>query len=195
MAEDRLEINILYCSDEGREVSFTDLANQTNVMDPKHYEAGNFWSVFGGFEVTLNGHFTIFRSCNFYCLVKATSFLISSLYWLKDKKSDWFDQDDDFPNSLSINPIPNTVVKLQRTNDEEILFSYTSNNDKYVFKRGDRYFNGIRISIHDWITQTNIALGEYFEILSVVLDKDDTSDRIVDTMREYKELWRNIATQ
>lgn len=193
MTQNHLEINVIYCSKEGREVLFTDIVNNADVMALEDYEPSNYWNVLGGFEVTLNGHFTIFRSCSFYCLVKATSFLISSIYWLEGKTSEWFDYDEKFPNIISINPTPDTTVKLERLNDTELLFSYTNNKEEYISRRGDRYFCDVKISTYDWITQTTIAMNEYFTALSFVLDKNDKDDKIAKTMKEYLDVWHNIA--
>ncbi|KAM3091640.1 hypothetical protein ACKFKF_32810 [Phormidesmis sp. 146-12] len=193
MTQNSLEVAVLYYSDEGREASFTDLVNNREVMDLKHYEPSAFWSVSGGFDVTLNGYSSIFHSCNFYCLVKATSFLIHSLYWIKGKQSEWFDTNDDFPNDVLINPTPNTMLRLQRITKSEVVFSYSPLDNNYAHKRGDRYFSDIRLDSDAWFEQTNLALGEYFKILEFVIDKGDKSERIVETMTEYLKVWKDIS--
>jgi hypothetical protein len=193
MTKNSLEVAVLYYSDEGREASFTDLVNNQQVMDLKHYEPSAFWSVLGGFDVTLNGHFTIFHSCNFYCLVKATSFLIHSLYWIKGKQSEWFDTNDDFPNDVLINPTPNTILRLQRITTSDLIFSYLPLNNNYTYKRGDRYFGDIRLNVNAWFEQTNLALGEYFKMLTLVLDKSDKSESLFHTMTEYLKVWQDLS--
>jgi hypothetical protein len=187
-----LEIAILYRSDEGREVSFTDLINNRDVMDVNHYEPSAFWNIFGGFEVTLNGHFTIFHNCNFYCLVKATNFLITSLFWIKGKQSDRFDNTNDTPNHLSINPSPDTTLRLQRLNEKELIFSYLPRENTYKHKRGDRYFGTINLNSDSWFEQTDLALNEYFEIMKMVIAKADKSDKTVQTMIEYLKVWQDL---
>ena len=195
MIQDRLEINILYYSDQGREALFTDLVNNRDVMDESHYESSNFWNISGGFDVTLNGYLTIFHSCNFYCLLKATSFLIHSLYWIKGSKSDWFDTDDEFPNDVLIKPTPHTILRLQKLTEKELLFSYLPIDKKHVVKRGDRYFEAIKINIDDWFEQTDIALREYFNIFSFVVDKANDTSVNVQIMNKYLQVWKNISSQ
>jgi hypothetical protein len=195
MIYSRLEINIIYYSEQGREVLFTDLVNEVDVMDESHYDASNFWSIFGGFDVTINGYLTVFRSCSFYCLVKATSFLIHSLFWIKGRRSEWFDTDKEFPNEVTINPTPNAILKLQMLSESEILFSYTPIDPNYVAKRGDRYFKDIVININDWFEQTDIALSEYFKILSFVVAQASDSNRVREVMKEYLQVCKNVSTQ
>jgi len=193
MKQHPLEITLLYYSNEGREVSFTDLANDRDRMDASHYEPSAFWNISGGFEVTLNGHATIFHSCNFYCLVKATSFLIHSLYWIKGKTSDWFDVDDDFPNDVLIHPTPGTLLRLKKANTTDLSFSYLPTDKTYEPKRGDRYFSDINFNSAAWFEQTNLALSEYFNILKLVLAERNKSDRLVETMTAYLKVWQNIS--
>lgn len=193
MTQNSLEIIVLYYSNEGREVRFTDLVSKQDVMDENHYELSSFWNALGGFDVTINGHFTIFHSCSFYCLIKATSFLIHSLYWIKNKKSDWFDTDESFPNDVLVKPTPNTILRLQRLESSDILVSYLPIENDNTRKRGDRYFSGIKLNIDDWFEQTNFALSEYFKILMLVIERSDKTNRLLQTATEYMEVWQAIS--
>jgi hypothetical protein len=192
MTKQNLEINIFYASRGGREITFTDIANSSDCMDLEDYEAEAFWMLTGGFQVTLDGYKTIFRSSDFHYLVKATSFLIHSLYWIKNKTSDWFDKDDTFPNDVIVKSTGGNLVRLQSINDDELKFSHTPPNEKHLVKRGDRFFAGAIIHKKEWFIQTNVALKEYFDTLSFVVDKSEKS-KTSEVMIEYYEVWKAIS--
>ncbi len=186
-----LEINILYWSSKGREVPFRFIINHTDTMDFDDYEAKTFWHLIGGFEVTLEGCKTIFHSSDFHYLVKATSFLIHSMYWIKGKESDWFDKDDTYPNDVIIKSTSNNLISLTNLSPEELSFSYTTNKENEIHNRGDRFFKNIRLNKQEWYEASNKALEEYFEILKQIADKqhDDPTSKI---MMKYYRIWKNI---
>ena len=189
---DKIEINILYDSKNRGEISFTDIANQNNSMDSEDYKPESFWGLTGGFQVTIDDYKTIFSSTDFHYLVKATSFLIHSMYWIKDKKSEWFDTDDTFPNDVIVKSTDNNLIRLQKYTDAKLEFSYVSTKQNYIRKRGDRFFEGLMIDKQEWFRQTNIALKEYFDTLLFVSNKAE-NDKTSKVMSEYYDLWKAIS--
>ncbi|MFT3824382.1 MAG: hypothetical protein QM731_10700 [Chitinophagaceae bacterium] len=188
-----LEINILYYSDEGRESRFSDIQNNIDCLDIEDYETESFWSLMGGFEVTVNGFNTIFHNSNFHYLTKATSFLIQSLYWIKNEPSEWFAKEDIFPNQISLRSTGNNIVRLQEHNEHELIFSYTPAKERTP-QRGDRFFNGVVLNKQEWFKQTDIALGEYFNVLRYVL-KTNSCNNISENMFEYYESWHTVSAE
>ncbi len=187
-----LEISILYFSNQGREITFTDISQRQDCMDVEDYEPDNFWGIMGGFEITIGGHFTIFHSSDFHYLVKATSFLINSMYWIKSEVSEWFDKDDDFPNDVIVKSTGGNLIRLTSQNDTELIFSYSHKSEDYENVRGDRFFEGFTIDKTEWFKQVDIALDEYFSQLLNVIDKSDKPNRTNETMKEYYDVWTKI---
>jgi hypothetical protein len=191
MTINALEVTILYYSCSGREVTFTSIVNGEDAMDQEDYEPKPFSSLMGGFQLTVDGYKTIFSSSDFHYLVKATSFLIHSLYWIRSKTSEWFDKDDDFPNDVIVKSTGDNLIRLQNFRETEVNFSY-SPKERRTLKRGDRFFDGVTIEKQVWFNQTDIALKEYFDILlRVVSPKND--DETSKVMLDYYKVWKAIS--
>jgi hypothetical protein len=45
-----IEVLCLYCSGEGKEVSYHGICNKDDIMDESDYIASDFWCSFGGFR-------------------------------------------------------------------------------------------------------------------------------------------------
>ncbi len=192
MTDKKLEINVLYSSNQRREIAFSDIVQKNDCFDMEDYEPENFWGIMGGFDITVNNHFTIFHSSDFHYLVKATSFLIHSMYWIKNEVSDWFDKDDDFPDDVIVKSTGGNIIKLSPQNENEISFSFTNSTKNYINKRGDRFFENFIINKIEWFNQVDLALNEYFIQLLNVIDKSDKPNRTTETMQEYCEVWTKI---
>ena len=189
MTSKSLEIKLLYYSNQGREVSFTDISQGKDSLDLENYESENFWATMGGFEITIDGHLTIFHSSDFHYLVKATSFLIHSLYWIKNETSDWFDKDDEFPKDVIIKSTGGNIIRLTSINENELSFSYSHASKDHINVRGDRFFEGFTINKTEWFKQADLALDEYFIQLRKVIAQSEKPNRINETMHEYYQVW------
>jgi hypothetical protein len=192
MADQQLEICILYWSKNGREVSFADIEKGADSLDMDEYSPDAFWSAMGGFEITLNGYNTIFHSTDFHYLVKATNLLIHSLYWIKGRVSDRFDKDDDFPNDVIVRSTGSNLIRLQSLNDIELKFSYISSKEKPIARRGDRFFEGVILDKQEWFRQADIALKEYFDTLVNIIKRNESRETSK-VMLEYYEVWKAIS--
>jgi len=186
-----IEIFTIYRSNEGRETSFYNIVNSKDVIDDEHYEPSKFWNCMGGLSVCINQYQTVFCSTNFYNLVKATSFLIHSLYWIKNRRSDWFDIDDDYPNDIILRTTSNEIIRLANHNEEALSLSFTSSEVNHVRQRGDRYFESVLIKKEGWYAAAKLALEEYFEVLLRVV-KNSSGDSTSRTMMSYYDVWKNL---
>jgi len=192
MVGQRLEICIHYLSKNDREIRFVDIVKGSDIMDADEYMPEPFWSAMGGFEVTLGGYKTIFHSSDFHYLVKATNFLIHSLYWIKGRTSDRFDKDDAFPNDVIVRSTGSNLIRLQAMNDKELSFSYTPSKDTLISERGDRFFERVILDKQEWFKQTDIALKEYFDTLINIINRNERSD-VNKVMLEYHKVWKVIS--
>src|ERR1700754_2985940 len=113
----KLEVLLIYRSNEGKEIMLYDIDNTVDVMDEIHYMPSGFWNCSGGLSICINGYCTIFNSCSFYNLVKVTNFLINSLYLVKGLKSERFDTVDFNVDGLKINTLNNEQLILKEIND------------------------------------------------------------------------------
>ena len=191
MSDQNLEINVLYWSSDGRETSFTAIADGSDYMDEENYEPKAFWSVMGGFQVTLEGYKMIFSSSDFHYMVKATSFLIHSLYLIAGMTSDWFDSEDIFEDKVTLKSTGDNLICLKKMNGGMILFSFEPKEVR-PRKRGDRFFDGVALKEEEWFKEADIALQEYFEILLRVANdhEDNETSRI---MLSYYGVWKAIS--
>lgn len=186
-----IEIFTIYRSNEGRETSFFNIVNSKDLMDDEHYEPSNFWNCMGGLSICINQYQTVFCSTNFYNLVKATSFLIHSLYWIKSRRSDWFDIDDDYPHNVIVRITSTEILMLRQIDERELFLSFFSSERNHVRQRGDRYFENIAINKNDWYNASMIALSEYFTMLVKVVQNNPTDDTCK-IMMSYYDVWRDI---
>ncbi len=186
-----IEIITIYRSNEGRETSFFNIVNSKDIMDDEHYKPSNFWNCMGGLSICINQYQTVFCSTNFYNLAKATSFLIHSLYWIKSRRSVWFDIDDDYPHSVIVRITSTEILMLSQIDEREIFLSFFSTERDHVRQRGDRYFESIAINKNDWYNASMVALSEYFEVLVKVVQNNPTDDTCK-IMMGYYDVWRDI---
>jgi hypothetical protein len=191
MMKPRLEINIIYRSSNGREATFTDIKNGTEAIDIEEYEPKQFWLLMGGFQVTLEKYKTIFRSSDFHYLVKATSFLIYSLYWIKGEVSEWFDKDDMFSNDVVVRSTGGNLIRLQSTGNNTLTFSYIP-KEPHSYKRGERFFEAMEIEKALWFQEADIALSEYFEVLLRVVRQSEASETS-NLMLQYYGVWKALS--
>ena len=189
----QLEINILCDSENSGVISFTDIVSGNISLDSGNYTAEGFWGLTGGFQVTIEGYKTVFNTTDFHYLIKATNFLIHSLFWINGKTSDRFDKDDFFPDDVVVRTTGGNLIRLQNHSNLELLFSYTPQRENYIFKRGDRFFEGLPINKQTWFSQCNIALGEFFDILLSVANEDKTNETSK-LMMGYYRFWQDVSS-
>ncbi len=188
----KLEIFFLYCSNSrGEDISFTEIVQQKNILDGEDIEPSNFWGISGGVQILVNNYNTVFRSVNFHYLVKATNFLIHSLYWIKGIQNDRFDSDDDYPNDVVVRTTSNELLRLRSNSEKEVVLSFSHSERNHIWQRGDRYFENIIINKDDWYNASKLALSEYFEVLLRAV-QSNPNDSTSKTMMGYYEGWRNI---
>ncbi len=187
-----IEVIVLYQSIGGKEISFFDLLNHREAIDSEASEPANFWWSYGGFEIAINDYKVIFHSCNFQYLVKATSFLIQSLYWLQGEKSDWFDTDDDYPNDVVLKTTSGEELHLTKNGIDDVKLSFTPKKKPYENERATRYFENLVIGKAEWENATRLALNEYFEVLLSVI-QNSPDDEMSKTMLNYYDVWKDIS--
>lgn len=185
-----IEVLCLYYSYTGRETNYFEIVNNLDVMDEEDYQSKEFWASLGGFSITLAGYNTIFSSHNFYNMVKATSFLLSTLYWLQDKKTDWFDYNFN-DKEIWIELGKDEMFKIVKHSEGEILLSYYTMGNEAGHRRGVRYFDGVKVEKDRWLESVNLALSEYFQVLQQVIDKGSETN-LIQTMLEYYTVWEEI---
>lgn len=186
----RVEIMGLYSSYSGREITYYEVANKLELLDADDYSSSGFWCSLGGFTITLEGYKTIFRSFAFYNMVKATSFLLNSIYWLKGIHSDWFNSHEDV-SELSIEFGMEEIMVVKKIEREKISLSYYKKNILYQPERGDMFFRDILMNIQEWINACEIALQEYFTVLLQVV-RNEPNDNAARLIKEYYDVWVKI---
>jgi hypothetical protein len=186
-----IEIMCFYYSYVGREVSYYEICNGTDLMDESDYASNNFWFSLGGFSITVDGFKTIFKSHDFYNMTKATSFLLNTLYWLDNKYSNWF---NDYKNAeeISIEFGLNEKLTIRNCDIQKIALSYSHQNATHQKKRGDRFFESVILDKQEWVGAVKAGLSEYFEILLKVAQSNQ-NDSTSKTMMEYYNIWKGVA--
>lgn len=184
----KIEVLCFYYSYAGREVSYYDILNKTDFMDETDQTPNDFWCSLGGFSITIDGFKTIFNNHNFYNMVKASTFLLNTLYWLAGKESDWFNQ---APNTdeLYVEFGVNEKLIIRDRSLTEISLSYSNQTVGYERKRGDRFFEDIILSKQEWIDAVKAGLNEYFTVLLQATNNNDSTSKI---MQEYYNVWKQV---
>ncbi|MDA3616323.1 hypothetical protein [Polluticaenibacter yanchengensis] len=186
-----IEVMCLYCSASGRIVTYNDLCRGLDYMDMEDRVLDSFWSTFGGFSITLEGYKTIFRSIEFYNMTKALTFLINSLYWALEKKSDWSEDSIDISKMSIIMGENEFWVKKKGLYD--ISISYKSLNSQAENIRGQYFFEDVVINKSSWINALNVALNEYFTILRKILEQNVKQHSVYRSyMLDFYKLWENV---
>ncbi|MBK7640168.1 MAG: hypothetical protein IPJ22_09025 [Bacteroidetes bacterium] len=152
-----LEIICLYRSNQGREVNYNTLVSGIDVMDLEDYVAENFWQTMGGLEITKDGNKTIFKSTDFYNIVKPINFILHSLYKIRNINCDWFDNDADQQIILK----PAIFLKLKLLEKNTLSLSYLPLTKETKYKRGKHYFADEIISIETWVIEAKNILKHY----------------------------------
>jgi len=190
-----LEIICLYRSNQGRDVTYNAIVSGTDAMDLEDYEADNFWQTMGGIEITKDGYKTIFNSTDFYYVVKPVSFILHSLYKIRNITCDWFDDNDETdPSQITVQTVANEVLKLKLLKNNTLSLSYLPLDNETKHKRGKHYFIDEVINIETWVIQAEMALNEYFEILSKVI-RESVENNTVRIMKEYLNIYQNISSK
>ncbi|MBK8671492.1 MAG: hypothetical protein IPN93_00430 [Bacteroidetes bacterium] len=187
-----LEIICLYRSNQGREVNYNTLVSGIDVMDLEDYVAENFWQTMGGLEITKDGNKTIFKSTDFYNIVKPINFILHSLYKIRNINCDWFDNDESDPSQIILQTAANDILKLKLLEKNTLSLSYLPLTKETKYKRGKHYFADEIISIETWVIEAEMALKEYFETLSKVTRESDENNT-VKIMKEYLDVFKNIC--
>jgi hypothetical protein len=189
---DNIDILLVYLSNEGREVYLYDILSMNDAMDATHYQPSGYWNAYGGLEIVVNNYNTILHLTDFSYLLKVTDFLLHSLYWLANKKADWFEEYE--PDRIVLRTTKGDSVVLQKRDLNKISISFLSSGKEYVRNRGDKFFENFLIDVTSWIESVNIALSEYFKIL-VEFVLSNTDDPMKFTSLEYLTLWENIKSK
>jgi hypothetical protein len=181
-----VEVYLLYSPRNDREYSFFEIVNDKIPLELSDSEPVGFWGIGGGLEIVINGYCSIFRSTDFNHLVKATSFLIHSMYWIKGRDSDWFDADDTYPDDVVLRTTNKNMLRLKSNDQETLVLSYTAVENTYQKKRGNKFFNDIILSKEYWLAACEQALREYFEVLHKVVEFSPTNETAKIMMNYYK---------
>ncbi|PUZ19172.1 hypothetical protein GA0116948_1382 [Chitinophaga costaii] len=187
----KLEILCLYCSYAGRVTSYYELCNDADFMEKEEYTNSGFLASLGGFSITIRGFNTIFNSYGFYNVMKATTFLLNTLYWLEGKYyEDWF---NDYSNTdlLSIEFGINEILTIRKNGMAEIQLSYFNKEKMDQSKRGEHFFYDFVLRTDEWLEACRIALEEYFAMLLKVVRQNKHDDAAIVLLR-YQEVWRQI---
>lgn len=188
----KIEIICIYRSKEGREVEFNSLMDEADIMDYSDLEPKNFLNVMGGVQIAI-GNKILFRSTNFYTLNEVVSFLIHSLYWIKEKESGIWNEFDEYPNNSVINTMSlnKEHLILSRKSEKELFISFLPKSNEIDIKRGVYYFKKEIVLVRDWISSVKLALDEYFYYCEkvITLDKSNEYSKI---LKKYLLIWEKI---
>ncbi|RZJ37455.1 MAG: hypothetical protein EOO18_05635 [Chryseobacterium sp.] len=187
----RIDIHILYRSDDHEELYFSDISSGVESMNLQAYQPSNFWSIDGGIEIRLDEYKVIFRSFDFYVLLGATTFLMETLYFLQESRSTWLDVDNEFPDSATCVTFRKDKIVFSRVDDTHVSLSFLRRNDHQLPRRSDRYFSDVLLEISQWVLAVKRSLGEYFSVLSKVAESS-VEDRTLPLLRKYHELWTAV---
>lgn len=190
MIED-IEIFVVYYSNAGRETTFFDIVEGKEVMDLEHYNPSGFWGCGGGLKIITDNFNTLFNSVKFEYLVKATSFLIRSMYWIKGTRFSWNDVEEEYENGVTLKTETNDLIFLRKSGINKLLLSYFSSNKGAVRERGQSFFEDIIISEKAWYNASQQALTEYFVILKKITDENPLDESNV-VMLNYYNAWLNL---
>jgi hypothetical protein len=185
----KIDIFLVYLSNEGREVYMYEMLSGKDAMDAVHYEPSGYWNAYGGFEIVVNDYYTILHVTDFSYLVKVTDFLLHTLYWLSNKKVDWFDEEE--TDIVMLKTTSGNSVSLKKKDLNTICVSFLPPDNMYVRKRGDKFFECFLIDVMNWKESVNVALGEYFTILNEFI-LNNADDPMSNTMNKYLKLWEDI---
>lgn len=186
-----IEVTCFHLSYAGAETTYYDISrNGFPVMDLDNWDIDGFWGAHGGFTITIDGYKTVFHSSEFYNIVKATTFLLNTIYWLEGKPSDWFN-DYTGAEELSITFGLQEVFKVRKKNEDAIYLSYYREDASAERTRGDRFFTDLLVSRDSWIDACKVALDEYFQVLKEIADGYPTSG-YAPTLHRYYDVWMGV---
>ena len=186
----KIEVLCFYYSYAGREVNYNDILNKLDFMDEEDRTPSGFWTSLGGFSITIDGFKTIYSNHNFYNMVKASTFLLNTVYWLNGKESDWFNKPIN-ASELSIEFGVNEKLTIHNKSLTEISLSYSNQTIGYERKRGDRYFEDIVLPKQEWVNAVKVGLNEYFKVLLQIAHNDKNNDTSK-IMQEYYSVWNLV---
>ena len=185
MKNKKLEIICIYKSKFGDEFDFPDPIGY--IEDD---EIANFEGITGGFFVTLNGYEVIFRKADFDTLLQAISFLLDSLYWLKESPPAERKTVEDDLLTLVLETMSGEKLVLTKVEDGKLTLSFLAANKEQEDRRGYYYCSDILIDTKDWKEATNKALEEYFTLAQKVISiNEGQSSR---TLNECIDLWEKV---
>jgi len=185
----QVEIIFLYQNSQNREINFSDIVSGNDLMDLEDYDSETFWRINGGIKIIIDEYITIFHSSDFEYLVKAINFILKSMFWINNISSEWFDNDDDYPNDV-VCVINSKLLIIKEFDNKNISISYYPNTKNHTRQRGECFFKDIIIDKKDWLLASNIALKEYYEILLKIikLNSNSNNNKI---MNDYYSLWHD----
>lgn len=184
-----IRILLLYLTREGRVVYWDKIVNESDAMDSEEYFSKGFANIYGGIEIITGEYFVILHVTDFSYLIKVTDFLLHSLYWLKEKNSDWFNPIES--EQIVLKTIGLHEIKFQKNAaKKEVILSYYPGSSNYMKKRSDKFFENISIDEQCWINSVEIALQEYFYMIEKEILKDGTGNDEV--MASYLNIWKAI---
>ncbi|WBM74142.1 hypothetical protein [Saprospira grandis] len=185
MKNKKLEIICIYKSKFGDEFDFP---HPIGCIEDD--EIANFEGITGGFFVTLNGYEVIFRKADFDTLLQAISFLLDSLYWLKESPPAERKTVEDDLLTLVLETMSGEKLVLTKVEDGKLTLSFLAANKEQEDRRGYYYCSDILIDTKDWKEATNKALEEYFTLAQKVISiNEGQSSR---TLNECIDLWEKV---
>ncbi len=193
----KIDIHIIFESNESGQDTFFDIIHNNAGSAWEFYELDpeGFWGLSGGIEIVINGFNSIFRSTDFHYLLKPVSFLLHTLYYIKDLENTWFDKDELYPDSILLKTTGQNILKLDKVR-ENVKLSFLNQQGHTVKSiRGDqRYFDDIYIDSKLWHNATHIALEEYFiSLLQIVKVFPDSKTSNV--MMNFHKVWHDLNEQ
>lgn len=187
-----IEVMCFHLSNADAETTYYDICRDgIPAMDMDNWDIKSFWMAYGGFTITLDGYKTVFHSGGFYNIVKATTFLLNTIYWLEGKSSGWFN-DHEGAEELFINLGLHETFKVRKKNEHEILLSYYRENNAALRNRGEHFFHELLLSRDSWIDACKIALGEYFQMVREIADAHPES-KLKRVLDEYYDVWMGVS--
>lgn len=187
----KLEIAIIYFSNEGREINFQELKHGGYSLSDEENNPEFFWGATGGLEITVDGYKTIFRGFEFYVAMKGVEFLLHSLFWLEGKL-DGYDVDPTFPESVVSRFSNHNYIKLSRNEEGILSLSYQPSDAQLAHEKRNRFFKDEQFSPKDWSEAARIALKNYFDVLNPILlaNMEHKCSRILENylVKEWEKL-------
>ncbi len=189
--KDSVEILIIYRSRFGREATYTSIVAKEDDIDLEDYEGKRFWQTMGGLQIAKDEYNIILNCTSFYNVVKATSFLLHTLYTIKGIPCHWFDINEENPSEVRVMTMAEDVLSFHLIDINNIKISFLPVKEEMANIRGRYYFSEITMSTIEWVNASCLALEEYFFVLAKTLDSAKGT-KLNSIMKEYISIYKQI---